>query len=155
MSLPENKNPAPASLVEIIEIIDRIARKARRLREQRMRAYSLTPVQFDVLALLCTGGPLSLKDLADARRCAPATITDIVDGLEKKSLVTRVPHPSDRRSQLVTLTGAGRKAQGATLNTDNIFEACCPAVELRERIRLRESLLKLDRALRDSDGEDD
>lgn len=37
----------------------------------------------------------------------PTTITLVIDQLEKRGLVSRAPHPTDRRTVLATLTGEG------------------------------------------------
>jgi DNA-binding MarR family transcriptional regulator len=41
------------------------------------------------------------------------TITQVVDQLEKRGLVRREPHPTDRRATLAVLTPAGRALCGA------------------------------------------
>jgi len=39
----------------------------------------------------------------------PTTVTLVIDQLEKRKLVRRAPHPTDRRTTLATLTPAGEK----------------------------------------------
>ncbi len=54
-------------------------------------------------------GPLTLSDLAEAISSdAPAT-TVTVNDLERRGLVARRPHPTNRRAKLVSLTAAGRR----------------------------------------------
>jgi DNA-binding MarR family transcriptional regulator len=53
--------------------------------------------------------PLTLRDLADVLNADPPYVTLIIDDLEDRGLVTREPHPSDRRAKLVTLSAEGRK----------------------------------------------
>ena len=48
------------------------------------------------------------SDLADRIGVTRATITGLVDGLEKDKLVARQPHPGDRRALTVVLTARGR-----------------------------------------------
>jgi DNA-binding MarR family transcriptional regulator len=38
-----------------------------------------------------------------------ATVTGLLDSLEKRGYVRRLPHSTDRRSLLIELTGAGRQ----------------------------------------------
>jgi DNA-binding MarR family transcriptional regulator len=38
-----------------------------------------------------------------------ANVTALVDGLAHEGLVQRVPHPSDRRSQVIRLTAKGKR----------------------------------------------
>jgi DNA-binding MarR family transcriptional regulator len=54
--------------------------------------------------------PLTLRALADRLAADPPYVTLMVDDLEKRGLVQRLPHPDDRRAKLVQLTAAGRAA---------------------------------------------
>ena len=54
--------------------------------------------------------PQTLRALADLLVADPPYVTLIVDDLEERGLVTRLPHPADRRAKLVQLTPAGRAA---------------------------------------------
>jgi DNA-binding MarR family transcriptional regulator len=70
----------------------------------------LTLARTKTLGALDEEGPLRLRAMADRFDCAAATITDMVDGLERDGLATRESDPSDRRASLVTITTAGREA---------------------------------------------
>jgi MarR family 2-MHQ and catechol resistance regulon transcriptional repressor len=100
------------------------------------------------LSLLSEKDRRPFKELAEALACTRATVTGIVDTLEKKALVRRVPHPDDRRSTLVTLTEGGKEALQSTPGLEEKFDSCCcdllPAEESAELIRL---LKKLSEAL--------
>jgi DNA-binding MarR family transcriptional regulator len=52
--------------------------------------------------------PLTLRALAERLAADPPYVTLIVDDLEERGLVRRMPHPGDRRAKLVKLTAAGR-----------------------------------------------
>ncbi|HEX4089875.1 MAG TPA: MarR family transcriptional regulator [Trebonia sp.] len=54
--------------------------------------------------------PMTLAQLADAHGVDRPYATIIVDKLEHLGFVERRPHPSDRRSKVVSLTPAGRDA---------------------------------------------
>jgi len=54
--------------------------------------------------------PMTLAQLADAHGVDRPYATIIVDKLEHLGFVERQPHPSDRRSKVVSLTPAGRDA---------------------------------------------
>jgi DNA-binding MarR family transcriptional regulator len=54
--------------------------------------------------------PLTLRDLAERLAADPPYVTLMVDDLEDRRLVRRMPHPHDRRAKLVELTAAGRAA---------------------------------------------
>ena len=54
--------------------------------------------------------PMTLAQLADAHGVDRPYATIIVDKLEHLGFVERKPHPTDRRSKVVSLTPAGRDA---------------------------------------------
>jgi DNA-binding MarR family transcriptional regulator len=54
--------------------------------------------------------PLTLRGLAERLAADPPYVTLMVDDLEERGLVQRLPHPEDRRAKLVQLTAAGRAA---------------------------------------------
>ncbi|NDU76517.1 MarR family transcriptional regulator [Actinomadura sp. DSM 109109] len=65
----------------------------------------LPPAQALVLTNL--SGPAPMRELAIWLSCEPSNVTGIVDGLERRGLVTRQPAPGDRRVKHVVLTEAG------------------------------------------------
>lgn len=54
--------------------------------------------------------PMTLAEIADAHGVDRPYATIIVDKLEAVGFAARSPHPTDRRSKVVTLTPAGREA---------------------------------------------
>jgi DNA-binding MarR family transcriptional regulator len=54
--------------------------------------------------------PLTLRALAERLAADAPYVTLMVDDLEERGLVQRMPHPEDRRAKLVELTAAGRAA---------------------------------------------
>jgi len=54
--------------------------------------------------------PHTLRALAERLAADPPYVTLMVDDLEERGLVQRMPHPEDRRAKLVKLTAAGRAA---------------------------------------------
>ena len=65
------------------------------------------PAGARVLSILDELGPSGVTALAAADRCSQPTMTAIVKGLEDQGLVSRRPHPTDGRAQVVDLTDAG------------------------------------------------
>ncbi|ROQ31711.1 DNA-binding MarR family transcriptional regulator [Streptomyces sp. PanSC19] len=53
------------------------------------------------LDLLERHGPLTAKELAEHSGLAPASVTGLVDRLERKGFVRRVKHPTDKRRVLI------------------------------------------------------
>ncbi len=69
-------------------------------------------------------GPMTLRDLAESLGSDPPAATVAVNDLEERGLVTRVPHPEDRRSKLVSVTSKGRSVMKlAKQVTDHAPEA--------------------------------
>ncbi|HEV2638998.1 MAG TPA: MarR family transcriptional regulator [Actinocrinis sp.] len=69
----------------------------------------LGPGRVGVLIRL-VGGPMTLREIADAADVDPPTATVAVDQLQRRGLVRRDPHPEDNRRKLVRLTDAGLQA---------------------------------------------
>jgi DNA-binding MarR family transcriptional regulator len=68
----------------------------------------LTTTQMHTLEILGVHGPLRMKELADRLGVTTGTLTIQADRLEKKDLIRRVPHPTDRRSHVIEMTATGK-----------------------------------------------
>ncbi|MBI1423923.1 MAG: MarR family transcriptional regulator [Gammaproteobacteria bacterium] len=68
---------------------------------------ALTPAQAAVIFALGHTSGMSLKEIGERTVITKGTLTGIVDRLEAKKLVVRVPHATDRRSTVVKLTSGG------------------------------------------------
>jgi len=71
------------------------------------RNYGLTGSQFGVLDALIHLGPLNLKTVSEKLLCTGGNITTVVDNLEKRRLVKRIPDTIDRRQIKIHLTSKG------------------------------------------------
>lgn len=65
--------------------------------------------QMEILEILFshTENELTPAELADEVHLTRSTMTGNLDALQKKGLITRESHPSDRRSTLIKITGNG------------------------------------------------
>ena len=79
--------------------------------DAHLTAQGLTPTRAEIIWRIGQRGPLTQRQLSDALGCSPRNVTGLVDALERSGLVTRTPHPTDRRAVLVTLTEQGAVAQ--------------------------------------------
>ncbi|MEU5563498.1 MarR family winged helix-turn-helix transcriptional regulator [Micromonospora musae] len=101
-------DPAPMG------VVGRIQRASRLLERELGRNFALYGLQlweFDVLATLRRAGPpyrLTTGALVEASMVTSGAITNRIDRLVARELVTRETDPSNRRSVLVTLTRRGR-----------------------------------------------
>jgi DNA-binding MarR family transcriptional regulator len=98
----------------------RAGHEAYRRSEAFFTEHGMTPGRFTVLMLLfdklagvCV--PQTPADLAEKANVARATITGLVDTLERDGLVTRTHDSGDRRMMLVHLTPKGQAALEAIL----------------------------------------
>ena len=127
------------SLPELFGAITSLGRRLQQFESRTLRESGLTPRQFFVIGLLSAKNDRPLAELADASSCTRATMTGIVDTLERNALVQRVPHPVDRRSTLVRLTEQGA-ARAAAAQLGGVFGSCCcellTADESRDLARL-------------------
>ena len=65
--------------------------------------------ELSALEHLQAAGPMRLGSLGERLSMSPGALTALVDRLEKKGYVERLPNPKDRRSALVRETEAGLK----------------------------------------------
>jgi len=99
------KQTTPALLAGMLG--DAIGRFNRRLRQARPVG-ELTQNQISVLTSLDMAGALTPRELADAERVQPPTMTKVLAKLEERGLVQRTPHPTDGRQVLLSATAEGR-----------------------------------------------
>jgi DNA-binding MarR family transcriptional regulator len=128
-----------------------ITRLNRRLRQTRPVG-ELTQNQLSVLASLELAGAMTPRELSDAERVQPPTMTKVLAKLEERDLVRRAPHPTDGRQVLLSATEAGRavlleqrraKAQWLTRRLAGLRP--------EERETLAQAAEILDRIARDTD----
>jgi DNA-binding MarR family transcriptional regulator len=78
---------------------------------RRLRAEHRLPLSHaTVLARLEREGPATTSGLAAAERVRPQSMAQTVADLEAEGLVSRTPHPADRRQVLIAVTDTGRAA---------------------------------------------
>ncbi len=83
------------------------ARLTRHLRRRLSGNLSLS--QLSALHLIERAGPLAIGELAEAEGAAAATMTRIVDALERDGYVRRRGSTTDRRSVMLSVTAKGRR----------------------------------------------
>jgi DNA-binding MarR family transcriptional regulator len=99
--------------LHVLSRVGRVARHLDRARKTAFLAGDMESWEFDVLsALRRAGGPyeLSPKALLQQTLVSSGTMTNRVDRLAARGLVSRRTDPRDGRGILVSLTDAGRRA---------------------------------------------
>jgi len=94
----------------VIGRISRLERMVRPLLARVFASHGLEAWEFDVLATLRRNGPpyqLTAGDLMGAMMITSGAVTNRIDRLERRALITRERHPTDGRIVLVALTESG------------------------------------------------
>ncbi|MBI4329986.1 MAG: MarR family transcriptional regulator [Chloroflexi bacterium] len=84
------------------------------VREDELGAYDISNIESGVLfavdAIEKAGGKATLGEIARWLLRRPHTITQLIDRMEKKGLVTKLKLPGQRNSKRIVLTEQGRQA---------------------------------------------
>lgn len=95
----------------LLEVYNDLSKKMSSHRIQaladHLRESDLTLNQYFILNVIQLNGPCLSIYLAQMLKLKAASITYLVDSLEKKGLVKRVDNPEDRRSHHICLTDEG------------------------------------------------
>jgi DNA-binding MarR family transcriptional regulator len=91
---------------------------------QTLDEYQLSPSGRQVLAIVeGAGEPLEPSVIADRLLITTGSVTSLLDNLEKRGLIRRLPHPQDRRKLLIDITPAAQ----------TIVDKLLPSLHARER----------------------
>jgi DNA-binding MarR family transcriptional regulator len=81
----------------------------RRVREVDSAAMGISPARASALSVLVFGSARSLKELAEAERVTPATMSKLVTAMEAEGFVRRYPDVNDARSIRIEATAKARR----------------------------------------------
>lgn len=84
------------------------AQSVYRAARDTLACYGITPVQYAVLQILWESDGPTGAEMCNRLRLDSATITGVLDRLEKLELVQRTPDPEDRRANRIHLTRKGK-----------------------------------------------
>jgi MarR family transcriptional regulator, transcriptional regulator for hemolysin len=90
-------------------LISQTSRNLLRFLALQLKEYEVTPEQWSVLKSLGINDGVTQKELSQKTDKDQATLTRILDILERKLLIERRPNKEDRRSFLIHITEAGEK----------------------------------------------
>lgn len=74
-----------------------------------VKEIDLSPSHTTLLFLIEKNGPMSMNQLSENMFIENSTVTGLIDRLEKKGFVKRVPVPGDRRRWNIDITSLGVK----------------------------------------------
>ena len=112
--------------LDALQVLSRISRLAHHLDAGRKSAFAKSDLEsweFDVLASLRRAGkPYALppRELIKENLVTSGTMTNRIDQLEKRNLVSRRPDPADGQSVIVSLTETGKQLVDAAFS--NLLE---------------------------------
>jgi DNA-binding MarR family transcriptional regulator len=115
--------------------------------------YGLDGRELAVLVVLAAGEPASQQQAASRLGVDRTTMVALLDALEGKGLVTRRPHASDRRKNVVELTPAGRDTLGrASRARDDAERRFLAPLQPQAGEQLKDALRTLLQAVRQPGG---
>ena len=87
---------------------------------------------------------VTLKELAEAMKLAPATVSELVESLVKKDFLQRVQNPEDRRAVQITLTDHGQTLLDQYIKcVDSLCEKLLAGLPAGERASMLSALAKI------------
>lgn len=109
-----------------------------------IKGYDLNATEFGTLELLYHRGKQPIQSICNRLLMANSSLTYVIDKLEARGLIVRIPDTSDRRNTLIDLSDAGRAFFDAIFphhvqTLESIYQDLKPE-EIRELI---ESLKKI------------
>jgi MarR family transcriptional regulator, organic hydroperoxide resistance regulator len=124
--------PQPQSDRRVLRELERLGQRSGRYVQQRLVQLDVSDLEVHVLWHLRHGGRTP-AELQRAFGIQPSTLTGVLDRLEARRLIHRASHPTDRRSYLLTLTPAGKRAALTVRQVLDGFET-----EVRQRVSAAE-----------------
>jgi DNA-binding MarR family transcriptional regulator len=74
-----------------------------------VKKMGLTMTQFDILATLGNQPPMTCKELGEKTLILKGTMTGVLERMEAKGLIIKIPNEEDGRSYKIGLTKTGEK----------------------------------------------
>jgi DNA-binding MarR family transcriptional regulator len=101
--------PAPTTpRYGILRLVNRVRVELIDALDRELSAFDISAPQLFVLASVANGEADSASSLCKTISYDPGAMTRMIDRLQQKGLVRRVPHPEDRRAINLELTVAGK-----------------------------------------------
>jgi DNA-binding MarR family transcriptional regulator len=139
---------------QIVAAIRQIIRAVDLHSRQLVEAHGMTGPQLAVLQETLRLGPTSPTALARAVHLSQATVTGILQRLERQSLIVREPSPADRRSVVVRISPHGRELlQHSPSLLQDRFRTALSALKDWERLQILATLQRV-AALMEAEGID-
>jgi DNA-binding MarR family transcriptional regulator len=126
-------------------LLNKAAQKVREFYEEQLRPLGLNGKDYGVMVVLEEKGSISQHEIGMCIYIDRTTMVGIIDNLEKRGLVERKEHPTDRRSHSIYLTPKGKdtlsKAHHLGIQVEKRFLNCLGVKEQKEFLRLLKQLV--------------
>jgi DNA-binding MarR family transcriptional regulator len=118
-------------------LLSRLGYQVQRDIASRLRPLGLEPRQFGLLRMLAQADGGSQRALGEILEISPNRMVALVDDLERKGLVQRRAHPTDRRAHALALTGEGSALLARAFDAALSLESeICEPLDASERAQL-------------------
>ncbi len=145
---PDASPIATETAMNLVRTSDLLVKRVANL----VQPFDLTPSSGLVLGILADlGAPLPPNQIAERLVISRASVTSLIDSLERRGYVQRLPHTTDRRMLFIELTDAGRQiAQEFRLLVHRQEKTWLAVLTEQEQVQLIDALHRLQTALTDS-----
>ena len=141
-----------ASIRSFRKMLRRLERISSGKFKESSNGNGVTPAQGHTLLEIEQNGQSTLFRIAKNLSLDKSTLSRTVDGLVNIGLVMRVPDPSDRRSNLITLTAHGRAiCRRMNSTNDDYYGQVINRIPKQKREQVVESVVLLVRAMEHRD----
>ena len=111
---------------------------------REMAVYGLRPVDFSVLSVITHNPGVTSRQLCSALNILPPNLVGLIQSLQKRELIQRLPHPSDGRAVGLHLTPKGqalmKDAEQTAATLEDAASAKLSAAERKTLLRLLQKM---------------
>jgi DNA-binding MarR family transcriptional regulator len=126
-----------------------------RVEDRLMREKGVSLARSRLLEVIQHAASARWSDIAIALGYSPRTITEALDTLERDGLITRTPHPADRRAKILSITKKGARDLAAAQGVrDQVRGQIFGVLTDSEREHLLDLLQRISAAARAIDTEE-
>jgi DNA-binding MarR family transcriptional regulator len=135
---------------KVTRSVERANQLVRRYLTTHLDRLDVTDLEAHLLARLAAKGPCSVADLQKAFGLRPSTLTNALDRLQRRGFLLRRSDPRDRRTFLLALTAAGRRASREVIALVDTLEARVSArVSTQQLVAFHAVIAALEACLRE------
>lgn len=135
----------PSTAMAAVTSVMRVQQILQSAVDGALRPHGLTFARYEALVLLSFARreSLPMRVMGERLQLHPTSVTNIVDRLENDGLVRRAPHPTDRRTTLVSITDDGRERLTAATHAVTGIDFGLDGLTERQTVQLTELLAKV------------